>query len=136
MKKILILLPIVLILFSSCDKREPVKDVDACVKKINLFNTTFEKFNADGVISHEKTGEKDSEYDQLKKYAREYYEAMNKINDNIAEEKKEIKEEEGEASTTIGVYEKTYKEEIEKRKTDIDKATQLFINNLNSLQKE
>ncbi len=131
MKKILIiLLPLALILLSSCNKQEPAKDLDTCVKKLHIFNKTFADFNADGVISKEKVGKKDSEYAQLKKIANEYYEALNKVNDNIAEEKEKIKK--GDAK--INEYETAYKQELEKRKAEIEKATSLFMENLNKMK--
>ncbi len=134
MKKLIMLSAIAIaVVLSSCSKLEPDTDVENCINKLNYFNTQFEEYMADGVISTEKTlgKQKDkSEYDNLKTIASEYYELMNKINSTI----KEKEEETGSKKEKIEEYEKGYEQELTKRNAEIEKATQLFKANLIKLE--
>lgn len=133
MKKILIFGMIALAFgFASCSKEEPVKDVDTCIKKLNYFNTAFEGFMEDGVISKDTIeGEKSSEYNKIEATATEYYELINKINSQIADEKERI-----EKGKKIHDYELKHKEALEAKKEEIEAASALFIENLNSMKAE
>ena len=127
MKKILIFGMIALAFgFASCSKEEPVKDVDACIKKLTYFNTSFEGFMEDGVISTDTiTGEKSSEFDMVKKTATEYYELVNKINSQIEDEKERL-----EKGKKIHDYEVKYKEALEAKKAEIETAAAKFEENI------
>jgi len=106
MKKILIYLPLIIAMFTltSCNKDDANEDVQNVIAKINYFNATFETFYADGVISTDEPDDKtDSEYDQLKSIASQYYDLMNKINKNIEDEREDLDD-----GQTIGEYEQLY----------------------------
>ena len=129
MKNILkvIILSLVVLSFSSCkDKMNAEKDVNACVSKLKQFNTKFEEFNKDGVIS--KDGDK-SEFNKLKKIAAGYYEAVNKINSNIKDEK-EAKA----AGEEIKGYEEAYKKNLQDRNSEIEPLVEKFKANIEALK--
>ena len=135
MKKITYFLAIAVLslMTVACSKQNAVEDVDLSISKLNQFNSTFEKFNQDGVIdginpTKNKEENKDSEYRQLKKLAEEYYELINRINSNIKKDKERISK--GKKSNG---YEEKYIQAIESKKDEIAKATDLFIKNLNIL---
>lgn len=129
MKNILVLgLVMLTVLFSSCDREKPSKDVENSINKLNYFNETFAEYYQDGVISKENTlGARmdKSEYDNLKTIAAEYYELINKINSNISEEAELAAE-----GKKIDNYEVDYQKEISSRSADIEAATILFHENL------
>ncbi len=133
MKKIFLLLPLVLIFLTSCDKKNAVKDVDDSLKKINAFNATFEKMYTDSIISTKSLtkDEADSEYEQLKKIANEYYKSINKINDNIAKEQKKVEA----GDKKKAKYKEAYLKALSDKKAEIDEATKLFEHNLNQIKK-
>jgi len=117
----------------ACSKQNALEDVELSIAKLNQFNSTFENFYKDGVIEgiNLKKGEKkdaNSEYNQLKKLAEEYYELINRINSNIKEDKENVNK--GKKSNG---YEEKYKKAIESKKDEIEKVTDLFITNLNIL---
>ncbi|MGQ1908411.1 hypothetical protein ACT3CE_01350 [Marinifilum sp. RC60d5] len=114
--------------FVACGKVEAEKDVTNCINKLNRFNNLYSTLSVDGVISKEKVGEEDSEFDQLKKVASEYYELVNKINSDIQEEK-----EKAEKGKKIKGYEKKYQEVLKAKHSEIEKATKLFEDNLSKL---
>jgi predicted transcriptional regulator len=118
--------------FTACDKEDAAKDVDYCIKKLNQFNTEFAEMYEDGLISKDTIeGEENSEYDQIKKLASQYYELVNKINSNI-EEEKELAEK---GKKTEG-YEEAYNQTLKEREEDITKAVELFEENLKKLEGE
>jgi len=133
MKKLTILSLVILAFsFTACDKENANKDVENCINKLNHFNTTFNEYNADGVISKEKNLGKrkdQSEFGNLKKIASEYYELMNKINSNIADEKEAL-----EKGKKIDDYEKKYRESIMTSKSEIEKATSIFNKNIEEMK--
>ena len=135
MKKIIYFFVIVALSLTTiaCSKQNAVEDVERSIAKLNQFNSTFEKFYNDGVIDGintkgDKNKDEDSEYNQLKKLAEEYYELINRINSNINEDKENVKK--GKKSNG---YEEKYKKAIESKKDEIEKATDLFIKNLSIL---
>jgi flagellar biosynthesis/type III secretory pathway protein FliH len=126
MKKILILGFVALALvFTSCKKENPEKDVQNSINKLTYFNNSFNEFNADGVITVE--GE-DNEFGQLKKIASDYYEAINKINTKVTEDRDKVAE--GKKSTG---YEEAYKAAIKELDAEISKATTEFTANMEKL---
>lgn len=131
MKKLLYISGIIIISISimSCTKNDAVKDLDLCIAKLNQFNQKFAELNKDGVIAKDTVANaKESEFDQLKKIAGEYYDAINKINSNIKEEHEKV----AKGKKSAG-YEDAYKKAIETKKAEIDKATALFIENINKI---
>ncbi|MBN2891631.1 MAG: hypothetical protein JXL97_07180 [Bacteroidales bacterium] len=131
MKKILIYLPLILamMVLSSCKKEDAAKDLQKVIDKINYFNTTFEGFYSDGVISTEKPDDDTpSEYEKLKEIASQYYDMMNKINSNIADEKDDLDD-----GQTIGEYEQQYIDLLSQRNAEIIEITTLFEDNLSKM---
>ncbi len=117
--------------FISCKKENPVKDLDNAVNKIKAFNTKFEEFYSDGIISKESSSEKEkSEYETLKKIATQYYDIMNKINTNIKLEKKDLNKGE-----TIGKYQAEYERLVKEREKEIKEITEIFNENLTKFPK-
>lgn len=114
------------ITISACNKEDANKDVNASIKKLELFNDTFAEFYADGKISTEiAEGEKKSEFDQLKQIGSEYYDLINKINNQVRKEKEAI--EEGDNS---GKYQDQYSKTLEDNTAEINKAKELFEKNM------
>ena len=132
MKKILLYLPIVLLLaLVSCSKEEASKDFESSISKLNSFNETFEKFYEDGIISKEKPeGQDYSEYEKLKKIGSEYYDSINKINNQISKEKESL-----EKGKKIKGYEESYKQVLKKNETRVNEITTLFQKNIEILNK-
>lgn len=131
MKKILIYLPFILamMVFSSCKKEDAAKDLQKVIDKINYFNSTFEDFYSDGVISTEKPdADTPSEYEKLKEIASQYYEMMNKINSNITDERDDLDD-----GQTIGEYEQKYIDLLSQRNAEIVEITTLFEDNLSKM---
>lgn len=127
MKKIMIYGFIALaFIFSSCSNEDPKGDVDKLITNLNYFNETFDELYEDGVIS--KEGE-DSEYDKLREIANQYYEALNNINKKI--DKERVKAEEG--KKTDG-YEEAFKAAKKEKQSEIEKATQAFMDNLEKIE--
>lgn len=132
MKKTLYLIGIfaLVLSFTACNKVEADKDVDNSINKMKQFNELFDKFYEDGVISKEaKDDKEESEFDQLKAVANEYYEIINKINNQIKEDKENV--ERGKESNN---YEEAYKKALDDRKADIEEATKAFEANLNKIE--
>ncbi len=125
MKKTYLILFVIAVLFSSCKKEDALKDVGNAISKMTYFNETFDTFFEDGIIETEGVGEEDSEYDKLKGIATEYYDIMNKINNNIKLEKEKL-----EKGKKIDNYEEKYLETIKEKEDEILKATKLFEENL------
>ena len=130
MKKTLYLIGIIILALSitSCNKVEADKDVDNSINKMKQFNELFDKLYEDGVISKEAEDKEDSEFDQLKALANDYYEIINSINNQIKEDKENV--ERGKKSNN---YEEAYKKALDDRKTDIEKVTKAFEANLNKI---
>lgn len=131
MKKILYLSFAVILTLSlaSCKKYDVAKDVDLCILKLNQFNDKFAELNKDEVISRDTlVNEQNSEFDQLKKIAGEYYEILNKINSQIADDQERVKD--GKESKG---YEDTYKKIISDKSDVLEKSTSLFIENINKM---
>ncbi len=119
MKKILLIIVSLFLLFSltSCKKEDATKDFENSIEKLKYFNTQFETYYADGVISKKSSGKGEvSEFDDLKKIATEYYELMNKINRTVEAEREDLKD-----GQTVSEYEKLYQEleNIAKEKQDV-----------------
>ncbi|HXK81306.1 MAG TPA: hypothetical protein PLO05_04020 [Bacteroidales bacterium] len=131
MKKTLYLIGIITLALSitSCNKVDADKDVDNSINKMKQFNELFDKLYEDGVISKEAEGKEDSEFDQLKTLANDYYEIINSINNQIKEDKENV--EKGKKSNN---YEEAYKKALEDRKTDIEEVTKVFEANLNKIE--
>ncbi len=132
MKKILYFIGIITLVFTltSCNKVEADRDVDNCINKMNQFNELFSELYADGVISKEVSGgQSESEFDKLKVVANEYYELMNKINNQIKDDKERV--EKGKKPKN---YEEAYKKALNDRRTDIEEVTKIFENNLNKIE--
>jgi protein subunit release factor B len=115
--------------FTSCNKVEADKDVDNSINKMKQFNELFDKLYEDGVISKEAKDKEESEFDQLKAVANEYYEIINKINNNIKEDNENV--ERGKKSNN---YEEAYKKALDERKDDIKEVTKIFEDNLNKIE--
>jgi len=127
MKKIMIYGFIALaFVFSSCSNEDAKGDVDKLITNLNYFNETFDKLYEDGEISKEGDN---SEYDQLREIANQYYEALNNINKKI--DKERAKAEEG---RDINGYEEAFKAAKKEKQSEIEKATQQFMDNLEKIE--
>ncbi|MCT4638481.1 MAG: hypothetical protein N4A72_12335 [Bacteroidales bacterium] len=123
----IIILSVAVLSFASCkDKMSAEKDVNACVSKLKQFNTKFEEFNKDGVIS--KEGNK-SEFSKLKSIAASYYESVNQINSNIETEKEDIAE--GKEGYN---YESDYQRIIKERNDEINSLVIQFKSNIEAMK--
>lgn len=115
--------------FSSCSSdadKDAKGDVDKLIINLNYFNETFNELYEDGVIS--KEGD-DSEYDKVREIANQYYEALNNMNKKI--EKERTKAEEGKK---IDGYEEAFSAAQKEKQSEIEKATQQFIENLEKIE--
>ncbi|MEA1873484.1 MAG: hypothetical protein U9N51_03515 [Bacteroidota bacterium] len=127
MKKIMIYGFIALaFVFSSCSSEDANADVEKLITNLNYFNETFEELYEDGVISKEGDN---SEYDQLREIANQYYEALNNMNKKI--KKEHAKAEEGK---DIDGYEEAFKAAKKEKQSKIEKATQTFMDNLKEIE--
>ena len=130
MKKLFLYLPIILIIIvSSCKKEDATKDVNASISKLSYFNETFEEFYADGKISTEANGEEKSEYDKLKKIGSEYYDLINKINNQVKKEKEDREE-----GKKVKNYEEAYKQALKDNNEKIEEVFKEFQKNLAILE--
>jgi hypothetical protein len=132
MKKTVYLSGFLVLLLSiiSCSKIDVEKDVNLSIAKLNQFNNQFNEFYTDGIISKDTLqNQKSSEFDQLKKFASEYYEVINKINAQIEEEKEAASK-----GKKVDGYEDAYVKSIET--LEVEKATSLFIENLGKIDNE
>ena len=130
MKKILLYLPIILIVsLTSCKKEDAGKDVNASISKLVYFNETFNELYADGKISTEATGEEKSEYSKLESIGSEYYDLMNKINNQVKKEKEALAE-----GDEIDNYEEAYKKALKDNEEKINTVTTEFQKNLEILE--
>lgn len=131
MKKIILFAFIGLALvFTSCGKEDAPKDVDNCIKKLNFFNEKFADFNSDGIISKEAISNKEkSEFAQLKKIATEYYELINKVNAQIAEEKERIAK-----GKKTKDYQGKYQKALDDMRGDLEPVTNQFLSNMEILK--
>ncbi|MBN2681344.1 MAG: hypothetical protein JXR58_02440 [Bacteroidales bacterium] len=128
MKKIrnIFILGLVAFALVSCTKKDATKDVDLSIAKLEQFNKTFDELYEDGVIATDTVeGKKQSEYDELKKLASEYYESINQINTAIKEEKEDGKDE----------YSAAYKKALEEKNEKILELTAKFEENLAKISK-
>lgn len=117
-------------MFSSCSNDDPKADVDKLIVTMERFNETFDKLNEDGVISREAPNEdEDSEYDELREIANQYYEGLNNINKKIDKEITRVEE-----GKKVNNYEDGYKTAIKEKEAEIDKVTEKFIENLKMLE--
>ena len=130
MKKILLYIPIILLIsLSSCKKEDASKDVNASISKLVYFNEIFKEFYSDGNISTEATGEEKSEYAKLKKIGGEYYDLMNKINNQVKKEKEALAD-----GDEIDNYEDAYKKALKDNEDKINKVTEEFQKNIEILE--
>ena len=120
---------ILIIIFSSCKKEDAAKDVNASISKLSYFNETFEEFYADGEISTEANGEEKSEYDKLKKIGSEYYDLINKINNQVKKEKEDREE-----GKKVKNYEEAYKKALKDNNEKIEAVFKEFQKNLKILE--
>lgn len=131
MKKLVYIIGLVAfsLMLVSCDKEAADKDVENCIKKLELFNTTFDKLYSDGIISKDTLeNQKSSEFDQLELIASEYYDIINKINSNIKDEHEDL-----EKGKKIDNYEEAYKTALDAQKDNINSATQIFQENMSKI---
>lgn len=131
MKKLFIYIPLIIAMMTltSCKKEDAAKDLQNVIDKINYFNTTFETLYADGVISTEKPDDDTpSEYEQLETIASQYYDMMNKINSNIADEKDDLDD-----GQTIGEYEQLYLDLLAEKDAELVEITTKFEDNLSKM---
>lgn len=117
-------------LFSSCSKDDPKADVDKLIVTMERYNDTFDKLNEDGVISREAPNEdEDSEYDELREIANQYYEGLNNINKKIEKEKTRIED-----GKKVNNYEDGYKTAVKEKEAEIEKVTKEFIEKVKMLE--
>ncbi len=117
-------------LFSSCSKDDPKADVDKLIVTMERYNDTFDKLNEDGVISREAPNEdENSEYDELKEIANQYYEGLNNINKKIDKEKTRIED-----GKKVNNYEDGYKTAVKEKEAEIEKVTKEFIEKVKMLE--
>ncbi len=131
MKKVLLYLPLMLIMFTftSCKKQNAEKDLENAINKLNFFNQKFDEFYQDGVISKKAANDNESsEYDQLKRIATEYYELINKINKTVADIDAKLKD--GEENK----YRTAYVAATKKREAEIDKVFDEFKQNVEKIE--
>ena len=119
-------------LFSSCSKDDPKADVDKLIVTMERYNETFDKLNEDGVISREAPNEdEDSEYDELREIANQYYEGLNNINKKIDKEKTRIED-----GKKVNNYEDGYKTAVKEKEAEIEKVTKEFIEKVKMLEEQ
>lgn len=117
-------------LFSSCSKDDPKADVDKLIVTMERYNETYDKLNEDGVISREAPNEdEDSEYDELREIANQYYEGLNNINKKIDKEKTRIED-----GKKVNNYEDGYKTAVKEKEAEIEKVTKEFIEKVKMLE--
>jgi Skp family chaperone for outer membrane proteins len=127
MKNLMIYVLIVLaFVFTSCSSPDANADVEKLITNLNYFNQTFDELYEDGVIS--KEGD-DSEYKKLREIANQYYEALNNINKKIKKEQAEAEE-----GQTIDGYEEAFEAAKKEKQSEIEKATQQFMENLEKIE--
>lgn len=128
MKKLLYIISLAALVISSssCKKEEAAKDIENSLTKLSVFNNKFQELYSDSIITKDGIN---SEFEQLKSLAADYYEVMNKINGHIEEERKA--KEKGES---IDGYEDAYKTALKEKESIIEKTTTEFIENLNKLK--